>query len=463
MPLNVNASLNIASTQDITSGRLAVNFENNAGKLQRGSISMGGETFNVTFSGKTATVKKQFDGFFGSLRSFFFGRTANAQSIERKMNDIIQANGGRDFQIVSNSRAYLGHLIDKQPAAGGRLEVADYGLSPNRDIVNHAKLVQAFNEKYAASGKRLFFNQIDTYNALFSIVPTSFTPVNFAGTLEKIKSGNLELNSDVSTADFDMEKANAWKEFLARPENVAKIDIPGKLHRLMNLPQGTVPAKETGWEATFAAAADKDEALAQFVLKNLAYGAKDISPDEFKELCTRVKRFVELSAMPEGDEKARLMKDFFKRENWLGPREQQRLEDMRREYGDSSTEQEIMDYFDSVTPMAACERYINFSNVFTNAMFRQTSKMGLEFFKEQGIPVLFQYADYTGKTMEGRFNSEVKYEAAKHGLDDVRKSGGSPITYSEMRRAAKISKEASLRQNDTIENTPIVFTPGAVE
>ena len=29
--------------------------------------------------------------------------------------------------------------------------------------------------------------------------------------------------------------------------------------------------------------------------------------------------------MPEGDEKARLMKDFFKRENWLGPREQQRL------------------------------------------------------------------------------------------------------------------------------------------
>ena len=34
---------------------------------------------------------------------------------------------------------------------------------------------------------------------------------------------------------------------------------------------------------------------------------------------------------------------------------------------------------------------------------------------------------------------------------------------SEMRRAAKISKEASLRQNDTIENTPIVFTPGAVE
>lgn len=94
-------------------------------------------------------------------------------------------------------------------------------------------------------------------------------------------------------------------------------------------------------------------------------------------------------------------------------------------------------------------------------MFRQTSKMGLEFFKEQGIPVLFQYADNTGKSMEGRFCAEVKGEASKRSLDDIRRSGGSPITYSEMRRAAKISKAASLLPNDRLATTPIVFTPGA--
>jgi hypothetical protein len=455
-------NLNITAVRDLTAGRLAVNFENKSGKLRNGSISMGGETFSVSFAGQSATVKKQFAGFFGGLKSFFWGRTAEAQAIERKMNDIIRENGGRTFQIVSNSRAYLGHLMEKAPGEG-RLEVADYGLSRNRNAVRDAKLVEALNEKFgAATGRKLFFNQIDTYNSLFSIEPASFTPMHFAETLEQIKTGTLPQNKYVSTADFDMETANAWKAFLARPGNVEKIDIPGKLHRLLNLPQGHVPAKQTGWEATFANARNKDEALAKFVLKNIPKSAKDITPKEFEVLCSRVKRFAELSAMPEGEDKARQMKEFFKRENWLGRAEEDKLDELRNDesYKDC-TEEEIQGLFEYSTPTERCQRYVTFSNVFTNAMFRQTSKMGLEFFKEQGIPVLFQYADHTGKSMEGRFVAEVKNEAARHGLDDIRKSGGSPITYSEMRRAAKISKEASLREDDRLANTPIVFTPGA--
>lgn len=460
MPSNVN--LNINAVRDITAGRLAVNFENNSGKLRSGSISMGGETFSVSFSGKTATVKKQYEGFFGGLKSFFWGGTAEAKAIEQKMNDIIRANGGRSFQIVSNSRAYLGHLMDKAPG-GDRLEVADYGLSRNRNAVRDAKLVEALNEKYGATtGRKLFFNQIDTYNSLFSIEPSSFTPMHFAGTLQQIRTGTLPLNTNVSTADFDMDTANAWKSFLARPENVAKIDIPGKLHRLLHLPSGHVPAKQTGWEATFANAADKDEALAQFVLKNLPKSSKDISPDDFKDLCSRVKRFAELSALPEGEDKKRQLEEFFKRENWLSTAEDGKLDELRADesYKDC-TEEEIQGLFEYYTPTDRCQRYITFSNVFTNAMFRQTSKMGLEFFKEQGIPVLFQYADNTGKSMEGRFCAEVKGEAAKRSLDDIRRSGGSPITYSEMRRAAKISKAASQLPDDRLATTPIVFTPGA--
>lgn len=34
--------------------------------------------------------------------------------------------------------------------------------------------------------------------------------------------------------------------FLAKPENVAKIDIPGKLHRYMHLPEGHKTEKQTG-------------------------------------------------------------------------------------------------------------------------------------------------------------------------------------------------------------------------
>ena len=457
----LDASLNVSSLKDITSGRLAVNFEDSRGKLQSGSITVNGEKFNVSFaSNGAATVKKNFEGFFGGLRTFFMGHTAKAQEIERKMNSIILANGGKDFKIVSNSNAYLANVI-RNSQVTGRLEVASYGLSPNRKAVGDSGLIAALNEKYAAStGKTLFFNRIDDYNAISGISPESFTPMEFAGTLEKIRTNSLGLNSDISNSSFDMEKIAAWKAFLARPENVAKLDIPGKLHRYMNLPPGYQAAKETGWEATFANAANKEDALAQFVLKNLHYSAKDISPDDFKDLCSRVKQFAELSAMEAGPEKDAAMADFFKRENWLGKEEMDLLQQIRNENPDN-TEEEQQSYWEIQTPIQNTQKYLRFSNIYTNALFRQTSKMGLEFFREQKIPVLFQYADYTGKSMEGRFKSEVWKEASKSSLDDVRKDGGSPITYSEIRRAAKISREASAESPDVpIAQSPVTFTPG---
>ena len=456
----LDARLNVNDIKDITSGWLAVNFEDQRGRLQSGAITVNGERFNVSFaSNGAATVKKHYEGFFGGIRSFFLGHTARAQEIERKMNSIILANGGRDFKIVSNSNAYLANVM-RNSQVTGRLEVANYGLAPNRQAVEDAKLIAALNEKYASAGKTLFFNKIDDYNSLSGINPASFSPREFTGTLEKIRTNSLGNNQNVSTSDFDMEKVAAWKAFLARPENVAKIDIPGKLHRLMNLPQGHHAAKETGWEATFANAADKEEALAQFVLKNMPYSAKDISPEDFKDLCARVKQFAALSAMEAGPEKDAAMADFFKRENWLGRKEMDMLQEIRAENQDEN-EEDLISYWESQTGLENTEKYVLFSNIYTNAMFRQTSKMGLEFFREQKIPVLFQYADYTGRSMEGRFNSEVRKEASKTGLDDVRGSGGSPITYSEMRRAAKISKAASAETPDlSIAQSPVIFTPG---
>ena len=100
MSVSVNVNMNISAVNDITSGRLAVNCENKSGKLRSGAISMGGETFSVSFSGKSATVKKQFEGFFGGLKSLFFGHTTQARAIEQKMNDIIQAHQSlRHFHV----------------------------------------------------------------------------------------------------------------------------------------------------------------------------------------------------------------------------------------------------------------------------------------------------------------------------------------------------------------------------
>ncbi|MGX8719184.1 MAG: hypothetical protein ACQGQP_08795, partial [Desulfovibrio sp.] len=133
----LDARLNVNDIKDITSGRLAVNFEDQRGRLQSGAITVNGERFNVSFaSNGAATVKKDFEGFFGGIRSFFLGHTARAQEIERKMNSIILANGGRDFKIVSNSNAYLANVI-RNSQVTGRLEVANYGISRNRKMLEN--------------------------------------------------------------------------------------------------------------------------------------------------------------------------------------------------------------------------------------------------------------------------------------------------------------------------------------
>ena len=115
----LDASLNVNSLKDITSGRLAVNFEDSRGRLQSGSISVNGEKFNVSFaSNGAATVKKNFEGFFGGIRTFFMGHTAKAQEIERKMNSIILANGWQGLQDRLQQQGVPGERNKEQPGHG---------------------------------------------------------------------------------------------------------------------------------------------------------------------------------------------------------------------------------------------------------------------------------------------------------------------------------------------------------
>lgn len=90
-----------------------------------------------------------------------------------------------------------------------------------------------------------------------------------------------------------------------------------------------------------------------------------------------------------------------------------------------------------------------FRNVLSYAFFRQTSKLGLEFFRNKGTPVMFQFADYAGKSYLGREDDLRRPEAWRNGedTDEFRQTGGSPITNSEMRRAMKINSADSLNRD----------------
>ena len=83
-----------------------------------------------------------------------------------------------------------------------------------------------------------------------------------------------------------------------------------------------------------------------------------------------------------------------------------------------------------------------FRNVLSYAFFRQTSKLGLEFFRDKGTPVMFQFADYAGQSYKNREMDLYKPEGWRKGenSEDFSKDGGAPITNSELRRAVKLNE-----------------------
>ena len=84
-------------------------------------------------------------------------------------------------------------------------------------------------------------------------------------------------------------------------------------------------------------------------------------------------------------------------------------------------------------PHAKETAYQLFDNVLTSALWRQTSKRGLDFFKARGQSVVFDWSKYNGEATDG---SELNDKWWKNGSEDVRKHFGAAITNSEMRHLA---------------------------
>lgn len=80
------------------------------------------------------------------------------------------------------------------------------------------------------------------------------------------------------------------------------------------------------------------------------------------------------------------------------------------------------------------------SNVLMLSEFRQTSKLGLEFFRSQNISVVFQNADCKGRTFLGRIDTVLKANSWKKGYVEDETSN-SPTAYCEMLRGKSLDKQ----------------------
>ena len=101
------------------------------------------------------------------------------------------------------------------------------------------------------------------------------------------------------------------------------------------------------------------------------------------------------------------------------------------------------------------ESYVLFSDILMYATFRQTSKIGLDFFKSQGKPILFHTSDR--KSMDFGDMAWIKGENHwKSGQLDP-KYGGSEITHSEIRHATKLIE----KYGDGTDGADLWFVKGA--
>ena len=438
MPLDV--SLKLAHANDASIGRVRAGFEDETGKMQDGRIKLNGKIYEVKFlEGGTAEVRRNYQGLFANFRNKYCHKdTKHALALQAKVNEVLKQSETKEYKMISGTHQKLLGLL--RSGGGAAIEVADYGFESNRTIISDSGLIQAMNSKLEETGQMIKFNRIDDYNTIVGIDPGTVDPRNLPEMLKSIADGTLQTKIKKQFADnFDRNDVRQWKEFLAKPENFAKIDILGKLHRYMHLPEGHQASKQTGWEASFAR--DRNAAMRSFVLKNLPYDAKDISTDTVNLLAAKLTEYVEICATKDDGERNRKLGEFFAKANWLTPEEQVKFDNLVSQSGKGVAE-EVLDK----KTLGERKLFNLFSNVVSVAFFRETSKIGLDFFRRRGTPVMFQFSDYSGRSYVGREQELFQPEGWRDGEDaqGFRENGGSSITSSEMRHALRMGENTTV-------------------
>lgn len=439
------STLSVNDVNSLNANNLSESFQTLEGTFNsQGSIKVNGKDYKVSLSyGKDGTlqadVKRQYNS--SGIRGFFHdllarSRTATANAISDRLNTLFRS---KEMRIITSNIEKFNEILAENKDKK-EIIVANYGFSAPRRIVANANLVKRFNDKLAASGQVIKFSKIDDYNTISGIRVENMNIARYRNLMDDIRNKKLVCSYDAECLKKDHSEADikSWQEFLARPENAAKIDIPAKLHRYLHIndqPAAGSPHKTTGWEGDFRR--NPQEALRHFVMKNLAYKTADTSPERIDFYCARLREYTEIYSDPDETSRNARMKEFMKYDSWIT---QEELEERAREYVDEEvTLEEAVSFIKSsyLSDVNQLPRFIEFNNIISNATFRQTSKLGLDFFHEMKHPVMLQYADHQGIDLKSK-NGAVFQEDYWKRSELVPGTNGSPITHSEIRHAKKI-------------------------
>lgn len=405
-------------------------YDNETGKYKDAEITVGGKRYSVHFTDNTVKVRRLQDNAWGAFKGFFYqNKTATSRAIQDYLMPLMRQNA-----MAANTKRTL-EAMDNRGIIGENREVAHYGFSNNR-LYGEQGINGDNNIAGGSGGKQYNITTIDDYNAFVGIVCHQAGAENdLIDFTEKIKTGNFDYYLEKKPTDrmgdlneiktkYPLAKLQKWGSFLT--DNAKRADIIGKLYNYLTKPQ--VPnGKKTGWAQEFAK--NPDRALEKFVMKNLGFG-DDLVAGDVEKVAALLKDYVLTVGSKESyEDKKAAVQEFMS--GHFNKNRVHREDADRRAAG------------------ASANLYLMFHKVLNSAFFRQTSKIGLDFFRQEKTPVMFQISNHEGKTDTSKIHKDSLHIDAIGDASDKWWNNIStdeydpnlytaPITHSELRHVAKV-------------------------
>lgn len=191
-----------------------------------------------------------------------------------------------------------------------------------------------------------------------------------------------------------------------------------------------------------------------FVIKNISgksVNAGMLQDGTVDRLCDRLREYVEAYNEPNEEKRNEKLSAFFDPSNWpetenkTGKAQESFNKSLIKAAQDNKCSIDVAKAKFGSTIKAKwlfdrSKTYKHFANILMYATFRQTSKLGLDFFKSQNKPILFHMSNRDLTDFGDTKDWILKDNHWKTGQMDE-KYGGSEITHSEVRHANKIVKQ----------------------
>lgn len=387
--------------QNVNALKLDDFFGTDKASFNNSTIKVGSKTYNVTFAddGKVSVsfaTKSFFHIFQKSAKTAVCAKIQELVDLYSLKRDV--AEGCRATAIAENTVKLLDEEINpnlKADPGSNSKTFAHYGFSDVRQ-----ESLKAINEE---SLKRLADNK-SAVNAI--LINDLNETVGLPGDSHAANGvAFMKLNNTVGISEFGSksyispELSREWAAFLKGHD----VDIFSKIQKASDEAKGE---KVTGWAGEIKKNG-LENAVADMVRKNLDPRVVVKYKDINAMIMPVAKALIELSKTGFGeipDMKSTTV-------SAIG----QKMKDVLSKYVAADRLEEAFDVLD---------------NAATGAFWRQTSKLGLDFFKSRGTPVIFDWTKFNGEATDG---SELDDKWWKNANADVYQHFGVAITNSEMR------------------------------